>query len=439
MYDPRDMQLLSTVLNHYQELIQRPYLYDLSYLPTESLTPCSSPILLLELDHFSVSTSSYSLSYLFNALHHLHQTIGFIFSVDAHRLTIYLGIKGDLQNCTSLNLIESGLSQLCPTLSLHVIEDSSILLNHLFDASSYSILTSSVTVPPAIPPSNSGDNFLSTFLDLMGTEQSYTAFFLASPHPRAELLHTLDELYETFYLLSGFNQASYNLMEGLSKNTSQTITKGTVHLNGNTNNETQGSNTSCNQGSYTNLSTTTPIHYAETRSINMSVLQNIAKAHVNGNNYSTAKGTSSSLSESYSHAKLSATNKVDNHSINFSINRQEVADSLKNLTIHIVRIQDLLKSPCFSFSSYFCSLHQETALRAAYHFAGLSQTQSTLSPPQIVNTWTPEYPYFSYLFENLEHFHSPCFCKEDHCYSNHTLIKGDELASCFTPLRNITP
>lgn len=426
MYETRDQKLLHDTLYRCNQLIYKPYLYELSslYHSSPSVSSDETCLSLFKLTTLPTSTSPSGFTYLLNALKGLNQTIAYLLYTNPKEISVYIGLKGIAHHQVALELLKSGFTQSFPEITLTPIENPSDLLAKLLHPKLYTLLATSSSIPPPQP-------FLKDFQSLVGNTHSYLTLFLSNPCQRTCLITLLDELCSLYQTLSLFVHTNYNLLDGLSKNTSETNTSTHTQLDGSTNSLTTGSSNSCNQGSYINLSGALPVPYSEGRAINVSILQNKALATVNVQNQSMTKGTSSNLSHAHSNAKLSATNKVDNYSISFSETNPCIQNKLDELALHISRLQSLLNNGCFEFVPYFLSPIKETALRAAYNFSGICQNLSTASSLNVVNFWPSTDPNFNAILTQLEHFDFPSFCYNTFCFQEHQLVLSNEFVSCF--------
>lgn len=456
MLEVRDIHLLRRMLIRYEQLILHPHFHELSCLDLSTCTDYSSHIQLLKLSAFPTSNTPEYFSFVLTALGHLDEVIGLILSYDETGYAFYIGICNQDENTpnipSALAVLKAGLKQTFPELTLTVIRDSASFLAEFFNPEECSLIAHTLAIPPASSSSTRAASSLSKasnakktatsstlasqtlmgrFLELMGNSSSYTALFLAKPISKHNLYGLLDEYYELSQTLSQFTQSTHNHSTSLAKNTSKTITTGHTEANAHTNSESRGNNTSCNQGGYTNTSGSTPISYCEDKSVNVTVLQNFAKATVNAENCSVSNSCCCTKTDSSSEARLSATNKNDNEGLSFSIQNRYVMNALDHINQEITRVHALIDTACFAFNSYFFSPASETALLAAYNFAGLCQTNNNASSFNAVNYWTHTNAYFNELMLQLQHFHTPTFCHENQEVSPGLLIQSTELNSCF--------
>ena len=421
MYDTREPQLLQEALIRYDALVNRPYLHDLSCLSIVSPAPYSLPITLLQLKPIPASTSPKSFAYILNALNGMKQVIGYILFSSPDGISVYIGIKG--QNCSSvsLQLLKAGIKQTFPNVEISLVNDASTFLAKLFNKENATMLSTATGIPY-----NDSPSFMNTFTSIMGKSTSYACFFLAHPVPPCDLKQYYDELCDIYEQLSTFNQASHNNSSNLAKNSSVTLTKCNTSSSGTSNNLTTGESHSCNTGSYTNLSGSTPLAYCENKTVNATLLQNRAFATVDQNNSSVANGTSKSHSLANTQSNLSATNKTDNQAITFI-----VQNTLEHTNTLISRLQTLLRRPCFAFNAYFLSNVSEASLRAAYNFQGMCQSADNQLVVSSVNFWDQSHPSFAPMLNALQHFEAPVFSKNSSIYTSSIFIHSNELLNCF--------
>ena len=456
MYDTRDMQVLHNALIKYEQSINRPYLYELSCFPTCPPTPCALPISILQLTSLPSNTTPQHLSYILNALNGLDQIIGYIICSSSDGLSVYIGVKGANCNDVAISLLHSGLDQVSKDLTITPVPEPDKFLEALLDPNAYVTLSSVTCLPPLSSSSSSStsrwqanrqdddntDNtielsstnsasLLGSFLQLMGTNSPYVALFLAVPYCKHQLYGLLDDYYDLYYTLSHFNRSNHTAASTIAKNNSQTITKSKSEANGCNNGNTQGENTSCNEGGYVNISGNTPINCFNQYTVTGSLLKNKAKATVSGKSCSVTDSTSQTTTHSHSNAQLCATNTTDSKSINFSSQDLYVENALSKIENEITRLHTLIQSHCFNFNAYFLSCSCETALRAAYNFSGLCQTAPGSLLPNAVNFWHHDNACYSQILNALKQFDLPVFCKDQHELSSSMLISSLEFVSCL--------
>ena len=462
MYDTRDMQMLRKALIKYEQSINRPYLHELSCFPTYPPTPCTLPISILQLASFPRSTTPQYFSYILNALNGLDQIIGYMICSSSDDLSVYIGVKGASCNDVALSLLHSGLKRIFPKLTITPVPEPDEFLEELLDPDAYATISSVTCLPPPVSSKRSSasdkqDNddttddhlechsnssnkdhssrtptsLLGSFLKLMGTKTHYVALFLAAPYCKHQLYGLLDDYYDLYYTLSHFNKSNHIACSTIAKNNSQTITKGKSEANGCNNGNTQGKNTSCNQGGYVNISGNTPINCFDQHTITGTLLQNTARATVNAKSYSVTDSTSQTSTHSHSDAQLCATNTSESKTISFGTQDLYVENALSKIENEITRMHTLVQSHCFNFSAYFFSCSCEDALRAAYNFSGLCQTASGSLMPNAVNFWQHDDPCYSQIFRSLKQFELPVFCKDQTELSSSMLISSLEFVSCL--------
>lgn len=429
MYDTRDMQLLDEALARYHLLINRPYLYQLSCFSIPPLAPCTLPIALLQLVPFPSSPSPQYFTFILNALHGLHQTIGLIICSSPQGLTAYIGLKGDSCCSDALELLKSGIHQIFPETTLLEVSDPYARLAQLFAPTNYEMVSSATVLLPDLATISAPNSFMNTFIQLNGPSQPYLSIFLASSFKRELVISSLQELYQLYHTLSLFDQASYNVSENVAKNSSQTIAQGTNDSDGTTHNLTEGTSKSCNRGTYANVSGSAPLLYGDNKSISVSLLQNKAQATVDAENHSQSEGTSRTSSQSYTQTRLSATNRVHNHAINFSQEQKEVKTALSKIDDQITRLQSLLDTSCFAFDAYFLSSSREMSLRASYNFSGLCNTLISPDTPHAVhaiNSWPAASSYYPCLLNHLQVLDAPMFYDGSDYYASSLLTAPSE-------------
>lgn len=153
MYDPRDTCLLDEALARYEELVNSPYLYELTHFPVCPSTPTSSCIGFIQIEGFPTSTTYGTFSYVLNALASLNITIGYSLQVIKEQLFIYIGIKGQQYYDAALELLRTGLTQTFPGIQITQLtaEQSCQLLEQLFNPSQYCSV-GTISVIPDTPP-----------------------------------------------------------------------------------------------------------------------------------------------------------------------------------------------------------------------------------------------------------------------------------------------
>ena len=427
MYDPKDSCLLESAIAKYEELVNSPYLYELTHFSVCSSHSSCPYIGFLKVQGFPASTTFGTFSYVLNALASLNITIGYYLQVSAGQLFIYIGIKGQEYDQTGLEILNNGLLQTFPDIQITMLspEENIQLLDELFHSYEYTSLATISVVPDA--PTTS---ILTTFNKLMGMAEDYVLFLLATPVSRCTINFILSELMSLYDTLSGFIQRNHSTAKSLSKNSSHTIIQTTTETNGNSSTETNSSGNANNMSQYTNITPSTSLPLPNNRSLGISVLCNKGSGCASNESYSMANGCTNSESFSYCTHCLHATNRTDNTSLSFTIQNKYVMDAIARLNVLISRYNTLLSLPTFQFGAYFLAPKLATTTRGAYTYLGSTNASSNISP-MVVNLWDTSSKHVEDLLMALQNFHQPTFkaCSTDECVSSTTFISGIELTN----------
>lgn len=465
MYETRDMNLLQNVFNHYEYLIERPYLYELACLPSATFCVSDAPIQILKISTLSTCDTYIQLSYALNALADLNHTVGCLLICNQGELSLYILLKG----CAISSIFYTSFLQTFPGSSLSYIQSPTQFLNALFNYEKYASLASGAVVPNSsyqVP-------LLQQFANLMGTSSNYVALFLAEPLPRQEIRHCLREFYDIYTTLDQFTQTNYTDYKSDSKSVTNSTAKGSTNTSSKSTTNTHGDSSSNSHNCYTNLSASTPLtliaHRPSTttsttttqgnlpstttttttspsttstptspRNINATVLTNRAKGSASTFNSSRAHGETCGDSSSLTSTHGNSSSQTFYHAAAFSIANKRVQDALSSITTILSRYSTLSKNATFCFSSYFFSPNRDTSLRAAHTYVGLSQSSYEFSP-NIVNHWSYESPQYQNIFSALKQLTHPSFCfpPKDLTVSNTVPISSTELVNTiYYPIRS---
>ena len=427
MYDPKDSCLLESAIAKYEELVNSPYLYELTHFPVCSSNASCPSIGFIKIQGFPTSTTFGTFSYVLNALASLNITIGYCLQVSGGQLFIYMGIKGQEYDQTGLDILNNGLLQTFPDIQITTLspEENIQLLDQLFHSYEYTSLATISVVPdaPTTP-------ILTTFNKLMGTSEDYVLFLLATPVSRCTINLILSELISLYDTLSGFIQRNHVTAKGLSKNSSNTIIQTTTETNGNSTTETNSSGNANNRSQYTNITPSTSLPLPNNRSLGISILCNKSSGCASNEGYSMANGCTNSKAVSYCTNYLHATNRTDNTSLSFAIQNKYVIDAIARLNVLISRYNTLLSLPTFQFGAYFLAPKLATTTRGAYTYLGSTNASPNISP-MVVNLWDTCSEHVKDLLMALQNFDQPTFksCSTDECVFSTTFISGIELTN----------
>ena len=139
MYDPKDSCLLESAIAKYEELVNSPFLYELTHFPVCSSNPSCPYIGFLKVQGFPASTTFGTFSYVLNALASLNITIGYYLQVSAGQLFIYIGIKEQEYDQTGLDILNNGLLQTFLGIQITMLspKENIQLLDELFHSYSF--------------------------------------------------------------------------------------------------------------------------------------------------------------------------------------------------------------------------------------------------------------------------------------------------------------
>ena len=442
MYETRDQKLKQDMFSKYEYLVQRPYLNELFCLPICTPPSCYEPIQLLKIEALPEDSNFKAFTYILNAVAGLGETIGLIITMHCQRLSIYLGIKS--QCSTALSLIQNGLQQTFPNSKFCCIEQSCNILDELFEPSNYCQLTSSL-----ITLNESYDSiFLRDFINLIGNQSDYTAFFLAEPIKRSDIEHTRLELCEIYDVISYFSQSNYTNYKSEAESSSRANARSTTNTSGQSITNTCGQSDTKSHSGYVNVSASTPISLQTNRPLISSktttqtstqsnlittqtsqTTQSPGNANTPKNINSTVvvnKGNSASCATNNSEAN--AQNCSESHgttsthtssrtytlyqALSFSCPNRRFQEAVTALNTAIERYNILSKNTTFHFGAYFFSPCDEASLRAAYSYVGLGQSTYDLSP-NIVNCMSSNHPDYGNIYKFLRSFTHPEFILPD--------------------------
>ena len=427
MYDPRDTCLLDEALARYEELVNSPYLYELTHFPVCPSTPTSSCIGFIQIEGFPTSTTYGTFSYVLNALASLNITIGYSLQVIKEQLFIYIGIKGQQYYDAALELLRTGLTQTFPGIQITQLtaEQSCQLLEQLFNPSQYCSV-GTISVIPDTP----SKPILTTFDTLMGKTSDYVLFLLVNPVSPCNIRLILNELISLYDIFSGFTQGNHGMTTGLSKNTSTTIVRTTTETNGTSSTETHSSGDANNASAYTNITPSTSLPLPDNRALNISILCNKTNGHSYTTGLSMANGCTASEAISQAAHNQRATNHTNNESLTVVIQNKYVIDAIARLNTLISRYTNLLSLPAFEFGAYLLAPKLATTTRGAYTYLGSSNASPTISP-MVVNLWDACHSDFYNVLKTLQNFNQPTFksCLAEECVSSTTIISGIEFTN----------
>ena len=491
MLESRNLELQEEMIKRYEWLFNHPHLHELSCLPIAGLSSCKAPIYIIEITFLRDSSNYTQFSYILNALAAFEQTIGCIIISKNNSLSLYFGLKG---NCpAALSLLERGLLQFFPGSTFMRIDDIGHFLKTLFDPSKYSYVTSAL----AMPNESYTQPLLPSFIDLMGKQEDFVAFFLAQPICRNDILCSLNEFYEIHNILAQFSQTTYTNYKSDSKTSSNATANCCTNTCSESTTNTCTENHSTSKNCYSNLSFSTPFsliahrpsNVTETtpreakvpsnaaspnsnekksesnnssfgssvivtntpttktttteasKSINTTLLLNRANGSGSSNGSSTAHADSCGNSTSTTNTRNHSLCQTSYHALSFSSPNQYIQDAVSNLIEAITRYTALSKNKAYCFSSYFFSKRPDISMRAAYSYLGLLDNSSIFSP-NIVSSWSCESPQFKSIFKSLKHFSHPSFCLSDNmgCVTNTVPILSTELINTlYLPISNAIP
>lgn len=433
MFDPRNHNQLKEALAKFEALVHKICFTELNCLPVCDLKPCLHTIKLIKIETLTTSTGASFYLYVLNALGGLKNTIGYILHSSPTNLCFYIGLKGADNCCTALKLLENGLKATFPNSKFKELspKESSALLQRLFNPEDCGCLSSAIVVPNHTDVTHAP--ILENFTMLMSKEE-YTALFLASPIDRCEMRLLLEELTCLFDCLSCFSQATHNFLHGLSKNGSNSSSICKTESNSLSCTETNSSSFTCNDSAYTNITPSTALPLANTRSLNISVSSNKTEGHASSNTESCSECKTRHFSEAKTSHCLNATTINDNESITFSSQNKEVQDILAKLTLLIARLKANLDTPFFDFAAYFLSPCPETSLRAAYTYVGLAKDTTLNLEESFINTWHHSSSDFITITGELAQFNHPVFLTSPDCHEiiGATPITSSELLNTLT-------
>lgn len=426
MFDCRDICLLDDAFARFEQLVNSPYLYELTGLPICSSMKCSASISFIKIESIPSTQTYKTFSYVLSALASLKITIGYVMEMHDQQLSIYIGIEGGNYHATALTLLENGLTQTFPGIQFSTLtpEENAQLLKTLFTPSNYHSLATISVIPnaSATPP------ILSSFHELMGTTEDFVLFLLATPVSAAHVQLILNELIYLSNILSSFTQGTHSATRGLSKNASTTIARSNTETNSKSNTETNTSGSSHNSAQYSNLSSSTSVSLANNKSVGFSLLCNKASGCTSNDGLSCAEGFTKSEACSYSNSQLTATNVTENEAITFSAQNKHVIDAIASLNLLITRYTSLLRLPAFEFGAYLLAPCLSTVARGAYTYLGTADNTASTIGPSAVNLWDDPDSLCSILGE-LQHFKQPYFklCPSEECAPSTTIINSLEL------------
>ena len=413
MLDVRDSQLLHQTLERYNRLACRITASNVACLSLHPFPQCKSSISLIRLSDFPDSASADDFTYILNALNSLNEVVGYIIQSNASGLHIYIGFKGENCHNIALNLLADGLTHTFKDLQIKILKNPATYLNALLNPCCFSCVSMIATTPSSLTPSTTSStssevSLMRHFLDLMGTHKDFTIFFLATPINLCEIKQYLNELYDMYNIISGFEKSTYSGSEAIAKNGSTSICNTETCGDGKSCAETDSNSICCTDNQSTSLSGSTAVYYMRERYINTTVghSQGASNAHTSG--HTVANTSSSNSSHSNSKTQLSATNKTDTHGVNYIVLNKKIQTTLASMDSYISFLENLLTIPSFRFSAFFLSEYSEVSIRAAYTFDGLNDHE--VSPfSSKVHFWMKDHPQYRELFNYLLNFNHPCF------------------------------
>ena len=425
MFDCRDKCLLDDALSKFNQLVNSPYLYELTHFPICSSVNPSSCISFIQIKGFPSTQIYKTFSYILNALNSLKTAIGYVLQVHDEQLSIYTGIEGTGYHPSAFKMLQKGLTQTFNGIELYELtpKENACLLETLFKPNHY-IAFSAISV---IPNADSTPPILSSFNELMGTTEDFVLFLLATPMQTAHLQLILNELIDLSNVLSSFTQGTHSATRGLSKNASTTITRSNTETNSKSATETNTSGSSRNSAQYSNLSSSTAVSLENNKSVGFSLLCNKASGFTSNNGLSCAEGLTRSDASSYSNSQLSATNVTENEAITFSAQNKQVIDAIAHLNLLITRYTNLLRLPTFEFGAYLFAPCISTVARGAYTYLGTAHHTTSTLGPSVVNLWD-DADSLCCLLQELQCFKHPYFklCPSEECLPSTTIINSLE-------------
>lgn len=429
MFDPRDTCLLDDALARFDELVNAPCLHELTHFPVSPSETPPACLGFIQIEGFPVTDTFKAFSFVLNALESLQIAIGYVIQVRNEQLSIYIGIKGDEFFCVALEILRNGLIQTFPGIQLHELtpEESCELIDQLFSPCKHnSLATISV-----IPNTSTTTPILTSFNNLMGRNEDFVLFLLATPVSLCHIRSILNELICLFNILSGFSQGNHTASKGLNKNGSTTVTRSNTETNGRSCTDTNTSGSSHNSSQYKNITSSTSLSLANNKSLGVSLLCNDSCGHATNTSRASAEGITNSEAIACSNSRLTATNLTENEAIVFSIQNKCVVDALATLNLLITRYTNLLTLPAFEFGAYLIAPCLSTTVRGAYTYLGVADDPSSTIGPTVVNVWDHCNSSFCTILKELQCFNQPFFesCSSKDCLSSTTIISGLEFIS----------
>ncbi len=429
MFDSRDTCLLDDALARFDELVNSPCLLELTHFPVSPSNAPSDCISFIQIEGFPTTDTSKAFSFVLNALESLQITIGFVIQVSNEQLSIYIGIKGDEHFCVALELLRNGLTQTFPSIQIHELtpEENCHLLELLFSP----CIHSSLATISVIPNTSTITPILTSFNNLMGKNENFVLFLLATPVSPSHIRSILNELICLFNILSGFTQGNHTAAKGLNKNRSTTVTHSNTETNGRSCTDTDTSGSSHNSSQYKNITSSTSLSLANNKNLGVSLLCNNSIGHASNTSCASAEGVTTSEAIGCSTSRLTATSLTENEAISFTIQNKCVIDALASLNLLITRYTNLLTLPAFEFGAYLIAPCLSTTVRGAYTYLGVANNPSSTLGPTAVNLWGNCNSGFCSILEELQHFNHPFFnlSHSEECITSTTIISGLELVS----------
>lgn len=385
-------------------LLHKTHLKELHCFEAYPPSPNSNPIRLIKIESFGDCNHLSFFTYTLNAVASMNCSIAYIIQSTCSEMSFYIGLKDTCACSVGFNMLHKGLSSTFPSAKFIPVplQDTSCILGDLFNPQHYDTLSSTTVVPGSTTP------IIPSFIQLLQKE-FYTLFLLAEPTCNNCICNLTHELMELFNIISAFTQTNFHHFNGISKNSSHTLSNGDTDGHSLACTESCSTASSCSENCYTNISPSTSLPIPNSSPLNLGLTFNTASGLSSSTTNANIACKTNNTSCSKTTSDLSGIGTVNNRTTHYSAQNKCALECLDALTILLNRLKNSTNHSFFNFSAYTLSNSMSTSIRAAYTYGGLAANTSTYRDDMIVNTWCKDSPCFNDLLCTLSHFDHPCF------------------------------
>lgn len=429
MHDPREGQSFDEIMNQYKFWVNKTYLNDLASLSFCPLATLNLPILLYKVSYLPEPQQLSFFTFVLNALGYTEGVLGYIFEFGKDKFNFYIGLKSLDNLQTASQILIDGLSRTFPSIEINELslEDSSHILNNLFNSNTSSTLSAAIVIPNNTEPSSTPIN---QYFSKLNNQQDLLALFLACPvNDITCIKYQLTKLYTT---ISTFSQTNASFSSSHSNASSNQSTDGSSTTQSLSCTSTEGSTKACNSSRYISISPSTSLPLAKANPLNLGSSLNQSSGVIDTSSHSISTCNTKTSSSSTSHSCTHSDTKSTSESLSFAKQNKEAFEALLKLDALIKRLSSA-SSPMFCFAAYFVAPTASAAIRSAFTYTGLAKSPVETSN-SFVLSWQKSDPCFTYLLESLRHFNHLHFKLKD-CDSvsitTTELITSSELVNTF--------